>query len=68
MIYLPFAAALALGVLAGVVLLARARAARRWSAALDDYAEQEIARSQIVPSAVRPRRDPRRGARRSLPR
>jgi hypothetical protein len=45
MIYFPVTAVLALAVLAGAVLLARARAARRWSAALDHYADREIARS-----------------------
>jgi hypothetical protein len=46
MIYFPLTAVLALAVLAGAALLVRARAARRWSAALDAYAEREIARSR----------------------
>jgi hypothetical protein len=40
------AAILALTAVLGIVLLFRARAARRWNAAVDAYAEREIARDQ----------------------
>ncbi|SRR6266536_81229 len=40
------AAALALTAVLGVVWQSRARAARRWEAALDAYAEREIARAR----------------------
>jgi lysophospholipase L1-like esterase len=40
------AALLALAAVLGIVWLARARAARRWNAAVDAYAEREIARSR----------------------
>jgi hypothetical protein len=42
---LAAAGALALAAVAGMVWLTRARAARRWKAALDAYAAQEIVRA-----------------------
>jgi hypothetical protein len=53
MLYLPLAAALAVGVFAAVALLVRARAARRWAAAVDRYADREIARSRRLAEPFR---------------
>jgi hypothetical protein len=49
------AAILALTAVLGIVWLARARAARRWNAAVDAYAEREIARSLRKHAAKRGR-------------
>jgi hypothetical protein len=55
------AAFLALTAVLGIVWLTRVRAARRWNAAVDAYAEREIARAQR-------RQTPKRGRSVSTPR
>jgi hypothetical protein len=70
-------AALALAVVVGIARRSRARAARRWNAALEGYADREIARARGRKAATggeprggaRLHRGPRLGqAKRSYPR